>query len=110
MTQRPHLGEFEMITLASLLRLKENAYGVVIRQDIERQCRRSVSIGAVYTTLNRLEEKGYVSSRKGAPTPTRGGRAKRFFRIEASGTLALKSSLRTLNRMVAGLAGNWGTT
>ena len=74
---------------------------------IEEQGGRGVSIGAVYTTLSRLEEKGYVSSRVGEPTATRGGRAKRFFKIAASGTRALERSVRTLNRMVDGLVAGW---
>jgi DNA-binding PadR family transcriptional regulator len=103
MMKQTYLGEFEMIVLAALLRLGDRAYGVVVRREIEERGGRVVSIGAVYTTLNRLEQKGYVSSRVGEPTSTRGGRAKRFFKIEAAGAHALDASIRALSCMVDGL-------
>ena len=102
--KQTYLGEFEMLVLAALLRLGDKAYGVVVRREIEERSGRAVSIGAVYTTLNRLEEKGHVSSRVGEPTATRGGRAKRFFKLEAAGARALDVSLRALSCMVDGLA------
>jgi DNA-binding PadR family transcriptional regulator len=83
------LGRFEELILLALVRLRENAYGVPIRREIAERTGRDVSFGAVYTTLERLERKGYVSSRVGEPTPERGGRAKRYFRIEAPGVRAL---------------------
>jgi PadR family transcriptional regulator PadR len=97
------LGRFEEIVLLALVRLRENAYGVPIRREIAERTGRDVSFGAVYTTLERLERKGYVSSRVGEPTPERGGRAKRYFRIEAPGRRALNSSRETIARM-GGLA------
>jgi len=99
-----------MIVLAALLQLDDRAYGMLVRREIERRSSRAVSIGAVYTTLNRLERKGYVSSQLGEPSPVRGGRAKRLFRIEAEGNRALLSSLRSLHRMLDGLALEWGST
>jgi PadR family transcriptional regulator PadR len=97
------LGRFEEIVLLALARLRENAYGVTIRREIAERTGRDVSFGAVYTTLERLERKGYVSSRMGEPTAERGGRAKRYFRIEAPGRRALNSSRETIARM-GGLA------
>jgi PadR family transcriptional regulator PadR len=93
------LGQFEELVLLALLRLGENAYGVPIRREIAERTGRDVSFGAVYTTLERLERKGYVKSWVGEPTPERGGRAKRYFRIEAPGKSALNHSLDTLSRM-----------
>jgi DNA-binding PadR family transcriptional regulator len=93
------LGPFEERVLLALVCLRENAYGVPIRREIVERTGRDVSYGALYTTLERLERKGYVSSRIGEPTPERGGRAKRYFRIEAPGIRALNSSRETIANM-----------
>jgi PadR family transcriptional regulator len=103
------LGSLEYIILLALLRLDGNAHGMIVRREIEERTGRNVSIGAVYATLERLEAKGYVSSFTGEPTPERGGRAKRLFRIEAAGRQALQISEQTLRSMTAGLKGRWGT-
>jgi len=97
------LGVFEQLILMALLHLKDNAYGVTVRREVEQRTGRRVSIGAVYATLDRLEKKGYVSSFQGDPRPERGGRAKRFFRIERTGTVALRHSLQTVRNMSKGL-------
>lgn len=97
------LGEFERLVLLALLRLRNNAYGMTIRRIIEERAERTVSIGAVYATLERLEKKGLVSSRKGEATAERGGRAKRYFRIEAPGLRALNEARATDERMWSGL-------
>lgn len=97
------LGEFEHLVLLALVRLREQAYGVRIRGEIIERTGKNVSIGAVYTTLERLEAKGYVSSRVGEKTPVRGGRAKRYFRIEAPGVQALTRSRRALDHMWDGV-------
>ena len=110
MAKGDYLGEFEQLVLAALLRLGSNAYGMAVRREIEQRTGRLVSIGAVYTTLERLEVKGYVGSVTGEPTPERGGRAKRFFRIEASGRLALRRAQDALGKMMEGLSTHWGTT
>jgi DNA-binding PadR family transcriptional regulator len=86
-----------------VLRLGKNAYGVTIWEEIEKRTGRSVMIGAVYATLDRLEAKGRISSKVGDPTPERGGRAKRFFKITAQGSAALKRSREILVSMWAGL-------
>ena len=97
------LGVFEQLILMALVHLKDQAYGVTVRREVEERTGRSVSMGAVYATLDRLEKKGYVSSFQGEPTPERGGRAKRFFRIERPGSLALQQSLQTVKDMSRGL-------
>jgi DNA-binding PadR family transcriptional regulator len=99
MDDNVRLGRFEEVVLLALGRLRENAYGVSIRREIADRTGRDYSIGAVYTTLDRLVDKGYVSSRLGNPTPERGGRAKRYFQIEAPGTQALNYSRETVARM-----------
>ncbi len=103
MAKSGNLGEFEQIVLLALIRLRANAYGTSIRQEIAERTGRDVSVGAVYTTLERMEQKGFVSSARGAPTPERGGRAKRFYKIEAPGARALQRSRETMDRMWEGL-------
>ena len=103
MAERDSLGEFEHLIVLALLRLGDEAYGVSVRQEIESRTRREVSIGAVYATLDRLERKGYVKSRRGDPTPERGGRSKRFFRVTAKGIVAVNRTQRALQSMAAGL-------
>ena len=93
------LGDFERIVLLALVSLRANAYGVTIRREIEQRTGRKVSYGALYTTLDRMEAKGYVSSRVGEPTPERGGRAKKYFQIEAPGIRALNETRDTIANM-----------
>ena len=107
MRGRDYLGEFEHIVILALLHLKDRAYGVTVRQEIERRTQREVSIGAVYATLDRLETKGYVSSQRSEPTPERGGRSKRFFRVTSKGKAALSRTHQTLRKMTAGLRLAW---
>ena len=101
------LGEFEIVVLAAILRLGDEAYGAAVRREIEGQTGRGVSIGAVYTTLRRMEGKGLVRATLGEPTPERGGRAKRYFRVEPDGRRALRHSLEVIARMTEGLADEW---
>ena len=103
MAKGEYLGEFEQIVLLAVLRLGENAYGVTIWEEIEKRTGRPVMIGAVYATLDRLEVKHYISSKVGDPTPARGGRAKRFFKITTQGSTALARSREILASMWAGL-------
>jgi PadR family transcriptional regulator, regulatory protein PadR len=103
MSGRDYLGEFEHIVVLALLRLEDRAYGVTVRQEIEFRIQREVSIGAVYATLDRLETKGYVKSHHGDPTPERGGRSKRFFRVTAKGVAAVNRTQRDLQSMAEGL-------
>src|SRR5450631_4264023 len=103
MSGRDFLGEFEHIIVLALLRLGDRAYGVTVRQEIEFRIKREVSIGAVYATLDRLEAKGYVKSHFGEPTPERGGRSKRFFRVTTKGVAAVNRTQRALQSMTEGL-------
>lgn len=99
MPKRDFLSGFELIVLLALLRLREDAYGVPIVREIEERTRREVAVGSVYATLERLEEKGLVSSALGDSTPERGGRAKRYFQITALGLREVRSTRRTLERL-----------
>lgn len=101
------LGEFEQLVLLALVRLGDRAYGVTVRQEIAERARRDVSLSAVYKTLERLEDKGFASSIVGEPTPQRGGRRRKFFRIAPGGARALRHALVGLRRMTDGLA--WET-
>jgi PadR family transcriptional regulator len=103
MAGREHLGEFEQIVLLAILRLGDDAYGVPIRIEIERRTRRSVTVGALYRTLDRLEDKGYVSSAFSDSTPERGGRSKRYFTLKALGVRTLRTSREALTAMWEGL-------
>ena len=103
MSGRDYLGEFEHIVLLALLRLGDQAYGVTVRREIESRIKREVSIGATYATLDRLEAKGYVQSRVGNPTPERGGRSKRYYRVTAQGASAVHRTHRALHSLTEGL-------
>jgi DNA-binding PadR family transcriptional regulator len=103
MVGRDYLGEFEHIVVLALLRLDDRAYGVTVRQEIQFRTNREVSIGAVYATLDRLEAKGYVKSHRGDPTPERGGRSKRFFRVMAKGMAAVNRTQDALRNMTEGI-------
>jgi PadR family transcriptional regulator PadR len=103
MPSRDHLGEFEQIVLLAVLRLGENAYGVPVRHEIEKRTKRSLTVGALYRTLDRLEDKGYVASWFGDPAPERGGRSKRYFRVEPLGIRALRRTREELTAMWDGI-------
>jgi PadR family transcriptional regulator, regulatory protein PadR len=87
-----YLGEFEEIVLLAVGILRDNAYGVSIRQEIEDQTQRNVNIGAVHTALHRLEEKGYLSSQFGEAEEVRGGKRKRLFTLTGAGIRALRDA------------------
>ena len=97
------LGEFEQLVLLALMRLGPDAYGATVRREIEEHAGREVSISAVYTTLERLEQKGLVRSRIGEPTPERGGRRRRHFELLPFGARSLRDAYRALAGMTAGL-------
>jgi DNA-binding PadR family transcriptional regulator len=103
MVTRAPLGEFEQVVLLAILRLEDDAYGVTLRSEIEKCTGRAPSPGAVYTTLDRLEDKGLIRSRIGEPTAVRGGRPKRFFTVSASGVQALTRAQRGYRRLLEGL-------
>jgi DNA-binding PadR family transcriptional regulator len=102
MTRKP-MGEFQLLVLLAILRRGNDAYGMEIREEIEARTGREISYGAVYTTLDRLEQKGYVSHRLGESLPERGGRARRYFRVEPAGSEALRASRRALSVMWDGV-------
>jgi DNA-binding PadR family transcriptional regulator len=103
---REYLGEFEQVVLLALLHLGEDAYGLTVLREIEKRTGRMVTLGALYSALNRMESKGYVTSWLGEPTPQRGGKAKRHFRIEPEGAGALQRTQRMLALMAKGLSWN----
>jgi len=101
------LGELEQLVLIALLRLGDDSYGVTVRDEINRRTGRAMSFGTVYSTLARLEDKGLVSTRLGAPTAERGGRGKKHFVISAAGRKSVDASLRALRTMTRGLDPRW---
>lgn len=103
MAPPPLLGEFEQIVLLAILRLGENAYGVTIRSEIAACTKRQPTPGALYTTLDRMEQKGLVQSWLGDPTPQRGGRAKRYFVVTRKGRIAVISAQRSYQSLLQGL-------
>ena len=103
MSRRQYLGEFELLVMLTIIRLGENAYGVPISQEIEQQTGRSVSYGTVYSTLERLQKKGFVASNLGDATPERGGRAKRYFRATSTGLRTVRDTKQSLIRLWRGV-------
>ncbi len=98
-----NLGEWEQIVLLAVLRCEANAYGVPIREEIQLCTGREPSTGALYTTLDRLEEKGLLKSKLGAPTAERGGRARRFFTVTRQGKTAIIRAQSAYRRLLDGL-------
>jgi DNA-binding PadR family transcriptional regulator len=103
MGRKGFLGEFELLVMLAVVRIGKDAYGVRIREEIERQTGRSVARGAVYVTLDRLVRKGLLASHLAGPTPERGGKAKRFYRVEAAGLDAIRHSRAMLRQMERGI-------
>jgi PadR family transcriptional regulator, regulatory protein PadR len=103
MDRTTYLRDFELMTLFVVLRLGEQAYGVPIARELKVHGRREVSLANVYATLDKLHEKGYVSSGLADPTPERGGRAKRYFRVTALGLKKVRETQRTLVRLWRGI-------
>ena len=99
MTDRSYLGEFELMLLLAVIHLGEEAYGVPISRELEAHRGRSVAVGSVYAALERLEAKGLVASSLGDPTPERGGKAKRYFRITKEGLRQVHETRRVLSRL-----------
>ena len=97
------LGEFEQMVLLAVLRLGDEAYGVTILSEIAERAGRTASPGAMYTTLHRMEDKGLIRFREGAPTPERGGRAKRFVQVTREGRAALASAQAAYRSLMDGL-------
>lgn len=103
MPKGDYLGELEQVVLLALVRLEDDAYGASIRAEIDRRTGRDVSIGSLYSALDRMERKGYVTSRLGDPTPERGGKARRYYALQLPGLHALNQSRTMLERLWDGL-------
>lgn len=99
------MGEFEHLVLLAILRLKDDAYGIPVVEEIGRRTDRSVSRASVYVALRRLEKKGFVESALSEPTPERGGRAKKYFRLTERGLDLVRDSRRDLFSMWDGIEG-----
>jgi PadR family transcriptional regulator, regulatory protein PadR len=99
MTDRSYLGEFELMILLAILHLGDQAYGVPIARELERHRGREVSIGSIYAALERLETKGLIASSLGDPTPERGGKAKRYFRVNREGMRQVNETRRVLTSL-----------
>jgi PadR family transcriptional regulator PadR len=110
MDRSRYLRDFELMILLAVLRLGDDAYGVPIARELKVQGRREVSLANVYATLERLQEKGFVSSKLADPTPVRGGRAKRYFRVTAQGVKQVRETQRILVRLWQGVSGLQGDT
>src|ERR1700757_3598155 len=103
MTKSDHLGNFERMVISVLIRLGENAYGVPISEELEKVTGRDIAIASVYAALERLQDKGFVTSELGEPTAERGGRAKRYFRVTARGLKEVRETQRSLVKLWNGL-------
>jgi PadR family transcriptional regulator PadR len=99
MPRSDFLGEFEQVVLLAVARLKDGAYGMGIRQEIEARTGQDVAIGSVYSALDRMEKKGLVDSQVGNPTPERGGRAKRYYQLRRPGVEALTRAREVADRL-----------
>ena len=102
----PHdsLGEFEKLVMLAVIHLADEAYGATILEELEARAGRSSTPGAVYVALNRLEKKGMVRSTLGEPSPTRGGRPKRYYQVKPEGVEALRRAQAEWEAMAEGLS------
>ena len=102
------LSNLELMVMLALIRLGDDAYGVPICEELDAECGHDVAVGSVYAALERLQARGYVVSSVGDPTPERGGRAKRNFKITGKGLKVVQETKRTLTRLWKGLPGLQG--
>lgn len=98
-----NLGEFELLILLAIAQLKDNAYGVTIRDLLESETSRTVTLGGIYKTLGRLEAKGLIDVTIAPPTSERGGRRKKLYRPTSAGVTSMRTSLADLSRLTRGL-------
>jgi DNA-binding PadR family transcriptional regulator len=98
-----HPGDLELMVLLAVLRLEESAYGVTIREELERETSRTIAFGTVYKTLGRMEGKGFLRSRMAEPTGERGGRRKKLYEITPAGLAIARRSVADLRRLTRGL-------
>ena len=103
MRKREYLGQFELMVLLAILQAGDDAYGVPIAREIEETTGKEVALGSIYAALERLQDKGLVTSSMGDPTPERGGRAKRYFRVTGKGVREAREAQRTLKKLWSGL-------
>lgn len=103
------LGDLEQLVLLAILRLHPEAYGISVQQEIAARARPDVTLGAVYSALTRLEQKGLVTTKTGPPTPVRGGRSKKLYTTTALGRAAIRESLQALRSLSRGIAPEFGT-
>lgn len=103
MPNRSVLGEMELLVLLAVLRLENDAYGVPISKELLNLAGKDIALGSIYAALERIERKGLVTSSLGEPTPERGGRAKRYFRITAAGVRAVKETQAALTKLWSGI-------
>jgi PadR family transcriptional regulator, regulatory protein PadR len=103
MAKRAFLGELELMVLLAVVRLGDDAYGVPISAELLSLTGREVSLGSVYAALDRLAEKSFIVSTLGEPTPERGGRAKRYFRVTRAGLKALRMTSTALTNLWSGV-------
>ena len=96
-------GEFELLTLLAIAHLGDNAYGMTVRDVLETRTSRTVTLGAVYKTLGRLEAKGLLDVTVAPPTGERGGRRKKLYRLNSDGLAAVRGSLSDLRQLAEGL-------
>jgi PadR family transcriptional regulator len=110
MAKAESLGQFEQLVLTAILTLRTDAYGITIHEKVRELAHpKGVSLGAIYVTLDRLEDKGLVASRLSDPTPERGGRAKRYYRLEGAGEVALQEAAMTAKRIWDVANAAWGS-
>jgi PadR family transcriptional regulator PadR len=105
MKKKDALGQFEQLVLTAVLLCRDNAYGMAVHAKVEELCERKVKLPAVYVTLDRMLEKGYLKSWMSDPTPERGGRRKRFFKLLAAGDRAMAEAQAISRRILE----SWGT-
>lgn len=98
------MGELEQLVLLALLRLGNDGYGIAVQREIEARAKRVITLGAIYSTLARLEERGFLASRVGDPSPVRGGRRKKLYDVRPAGRAALRDALGALRALSHGLA------
>lgn len=111
MAAQAPVGQFEQLVLTAILVLADNAYGVTIHANVSALAApKRISLGAVYATLDRLEDKGLINSWLSDPTPERGGRSKRHYRLQAAGERALRESALTAKRVCDRLEDVWGAS
>jgi DNA-binding PadR family transcriptional regulator len=108
MREHTHLGEFELIILLTIIRLGDEVYGVPLARELSTIRGGDVSVGSVYAVLDRLELKGLIVSTLGDPSPERGGRAKRYFRVTAQGLKSLRETRQMLTKLWKSLPATGG--